>query len=206
MPRGQWCIHNMEDFDQDILPRCLGDPSGYYFPLSKDIPLLLANKRLRQEALPVAFQRTTFRLDDMDDLAKLLVAVGQIGRANIESLHFPWQSRSDLQYRWERFPEAEDNHLKLPTLHVTTCMRLLYQCSKLRRIRVLFDEELMRNIHKDEFKANEGIQSLCSKQGFEQVELLGLSGEIIEGCAIMEWLKEKLPIPRHSEKHEEDID
>jgi hypothetical protein len=60
----------MEDFDQDILPRCLGDPSGYYFPLSKEIPLLLANKTLRHEALPVAF-----RPNPMEDFCSALGSV-----------------------------------------------------------------------------------------------------------------------------------
>ncbi|KAK7967601.1 uncharacterized protein PG986_001878 [Apiospora aurea] len=206
IPRGQWCIDNLEDFEQDILPRCLGDPSGYYFPLSKGISLLLASKRLRQEALPIVFRRTAFHLDDMDDLAKLLVAVGHIGRANIESLHFPWESRSDIECRWEMFPEAEDNHLKLPTLHVSTCMQLLHQCARLRQIRVLFDEELVRNIRTDEFTANEGIQSLCSKQGLQQVELLGLGGEIIEDCPMIQWLEEKITSSRRGERHGENTD
>lgn len=170
-------MSNKEVFNHDILTRCLGDPSGYYFPLSKQIPLLLASKRLRHETLPLAFRHTTFRLDDMDDLAKLFVAVGQIGRANIESLLFPWTSRSDIQSMWEKFPQAEDNHLKLPSLHVSTCMKLLHQCSRLRKIRILFDEELLRNISADEFKTNEGIQSLCSMQRFPHVEILGLDGD-----------------------------
>lgn len=206
IPRGHWDINNTEVFDHDVLPRCLGDPSGYYFPLSKQISLLLASKRLRHEALPLAFRHTTFRLEDMDDLAKLLVAVGQIGRANIESLQFPWASRSDLQCMWEKFPRAEDNHLKLPSLHVSTCMRLLHQCSRLRKIRILFDEDLLLNIRADEFKTNEGIQSLCSMQGFPHVEILGLNGDIMENCPLAQWLGEILTRSQANGEDEEKTD
>lgn len=179
----------MEDFDQDILPRCLGDHSGYYFPLSQNIPLLLVSRGLRQEALPVAFRHTTFRLDDMDDLAKLLIAAGKIGRDNLESLYFTGESRSDLQCRWEKYPDAEANHLKLPTLHASRTMQLLHRCPRLRRIRILFDECLLRMTPLREFKTDEGIQSLCSKQGLRQVEILGLDGDIIKDCALVDWLK-----------------
>jgi hypothetical protein len=41
---------------------------------------------MRQEALPFAYRRTVMHLDDMDDVIKLLIAVSNIGRDNIESL------------------------------------------------------------------------------------------------------------------------
>lgn len=48
--------------------------------------MLRVNKQMRQEALPLAYRRTVFHLSDLDDLIKLLILVGDIGRNNIESL------------------------------------------------------------------------------------------------------------------------
>jgi len=64
----------------------LGDPSISYFPPSSELTILRVDRQTRQEALPLAYRRTVFHLDDMDDLIKLLIAVGIVGRNNIESL------------------------------------------------------------------------------------------------------------------------
>ena len=59
---------------------------------------------MRQEALPLAYQRTVFHMDDMDDFVKLLIAVGDIGRDNIESVELAWQSRTDSECQWTEVP------------------------------------------------------------------------------------------------------
>ena len=76
----------MDNCDRSEFTGSIGDPSGIYFPLSRETNVLRVNRQIRQEALPIAFRRTVFHLDDMDDLIKLLVAVGRFGRENIESL------------------------------------------------------------------------------------------------------------------------
>ena len=76
----------MDNCDRFDFTGSIGDPSGFYFPLSSETNVLRVNRQMRQEALPIAYRRTVFHLDDMDDLIKLLAAVGRVGRDNIESL------------------------------------------------------------------------------------------------------------------------
>ncbi|KAL2131229.1 hypothetical protein VTI74DRAFT_5380 [Chaetomium olivicolor] len=78
IPKGKWRITNIDDFEQENFTGGIGDPSGFYYPLSKDMVVLRANKQMRLEALPFAYRRTTFILDDLDDVIKLLVAIGQM--------------------------------------------------------------------------------------------------------------------------------
>jgi hypothetical protein len=71
----------------------MGDPSGFYCPLSKELTVLRVDRQMRQEALLLAYQRTIFR-SEMDDLVKLLMAVGKVGRENIEILDLVWESQA----------------------------------------------------------------------------------------------------------------
>jgi hypothetical protein len=73
--------------------------------------VLRVNRQMRQEALPFAYRRTDFHLDDLDRAIKFLVAVGETGRENIEFLHFAWESPSDPACRWETHPISEANLL-----------------------------------------------------------------------------------------------
>ncbi len=84
LPRVEWRIQDLDGSDERNFVGGIGDPSGFYFPLSS--PILRVNRQMRQEALPFAYRRTVFNLDDIDDLIKLLIAIGDIGRDNIESL------------------------------------------------------------------------------------------------------------------------
>ncbi len=108
IPKGKWRITDIDEFEQDNLTRGIGDPSGFYYPLSKDLVVLRVNKQMRREALPLAYRRTTFILDDLDDVIKLLIAIGQVGRDNIESLQFPWESRADMELTRESVPGSDD--------------------------------------------------------------------------------------------------
>ncbi|KND93052.1 hypothetical protein TOPH_02369 [Tolypocladium ophioglossoides CBS 100239] len=99
--------------------RAIGDPSGLYFPFGDDCTLLRVNRQMRQEALPMAYRHTTFHLANIDDLTRLLIAVGRVGRENIESLDFSWESQIDIELNWRKFPDSENNHLILPALHVS---------------------------------------------------------------------------------------
>ena len=188
IPSGLWHIDDANNFVENSWPRSIGDCNGFYFPLSKQIGLLCANQKLRQEALPVAFQHTTFLLDDLDDLMKLLVAIGRTGRENIASLQFPWESRTDLECRWDEYPADADNDLNLPVLHVSACIRLLQECRRLRSIQVRFHSELLAKISPVVFKADAGIRGLCSLQGLQQVEVLGSGGETLEEYPLANWL------------------
>jgi hypothetical protein len=116
----------------DILERVLltggiGDPHGLPFPLNRNLGFLSVSRQTCQESLPLAYRSTAFHLDDMDDVLRLLVAVGETGRNNIEFLYFPWKSRSDLQRKWKDNPHANNHSLQLPNLHVVKCIQLLKQ-------------------------------------------------------------------------------
>ncbi|KAF2820912.1 hypothetical protein CC86DRAFT_304094, partial [Ophiobolus disseminans] len=155
--RGRWNIQNVTSFDTVNLPGGIGDLGGFYFPLSRGLEVLLVNRQMRQEALPLAYRTTSFHLDDLDDLLKLLIAVGDSGRQNIESAYFPWESRSDLERKWDETPDADDHSLQLPNLHVAECVKLLEQCRRLRFIRLYIEHNLMDAVDPEVFKTDPGI-------------------------------------------------
>jgi hypothetical protein len=195
LPKGEWKIGNLDNFDSFGFARGIGDPSGFYFPLSKDLSVLRVSRQMRQEALPLAYRRTLFHLDNMDDLIKLLIAVGKIGRDNIESLEFPWESRTDLQCKWEEALDSEDPFLSLPTLHVKRCAQLLKQCKRLKFLRLYFESELITNISPDVYRADPGIRGLCSIRGIRRVEIWSMGHEPLDQFDLVKWLKEKIESP-----------
>ena len=131
---------------------------------------------MRLEALPFAYRRTTFILDDLDDVTKLLLAVGQVGRDNIESLQFPWVSRTDMEFTWAGSPDPDGSRWRLPVLHTSTCVQLLRQCKRLKSLRLCFEEELIPSLQPDDFMADPGIKELCSIQEITRLEIWDLWG------------------------------
>jgi hypothetical protein len=119
------------------------DPSGFYFPLCS-LTVLRVNRQMRYEALPFAYRRTVFHLDDTEDLVKLLIAVGNISRSNSESLEPAWQSMINYECQWAGAPIPNEHSLTLPGLRVTMCVQLLKQCTSLRSLRLYFEDYLIR--------------------------------------------------------------
>ena len=113
--------------------------------------MLRVNKQMCQEALPLAYRRTVFHLDDLDDLSKLLIAIGDIGRDNIESLELAWQSRTDFECQWAEALVPNEYSLTLPTLHVAKCVQLLKQCKSLRFLRLCFERDLVLGMSPDAY-------------------------------------------------------
>jgi len=183
-----WEMQDTRNCHQFNFPAGLGDPKGFYFPLSRGHSILKVNKRIRQEALPLAYRRTAFRLSDIDDLIKLLLAVGELGRNNIESLEFAWQSEAECE---EMPPAPEDMVTALPTLHAARCIQLLKQCKRLRILRLYIDSDLISKASVDTFQANPSIRELCALRGIKMVEIQGLTLEPLEEGAA-KWLKERL--------------
>jgi hypothetical protein len=136
LPKGEWKVEDSETFAEEGFPRGVGDPSGFYYPLSRDLVALRVNKQMRQEALPFAYRRTVFHLDDIDSVVRFLVAVGTPGRDNIESLCFAWEGMSDPASAWNASPDPGAFHSTLPVLHVSKCGALLKQCKRLRHLRL----------------------------------------------------------------------
>jgi hypothetical protein len=128
----------------------------------------------------------------MNDLIKLLIAVGQTGRDDIESLEFPWESQADSECKWDEFPDSDDHFLTLPTLHVTKCVQLLKQCKRLKLLHIHFESELMLKMPIGSFKADPGIRGLCSIRGIERVEIWSLGNEPLGQCCLAKWLKETI--------------
>ena len=170
----------------------MGDPSGFYFPLSKELSILRINRQIRQEGLALAYRRTIFQLDDMDDLIKLLIAVGKIGRDNIESLELTWESRSDSECKWAEAPDSEEPSSMLPTLHVVRCVQLLKQCRRLASLRLDFERDLIINMSPNAYKADPGIHELSSVRGIQRVEIRGLDHESPDQHGLAKWLQEKM--------------
>lgn len=192
MPDGMWEVSDIEDFDRSTFTAAVGDPSGFCFPLSKHLSVLSISKQVRQEALPLAYRRTTFRFDDMDDLLKLLVAVGQIGRANIGSLEFPWESRVDLENSWDQDSSSVEAPITLPHLHVQTCMRLLQQCKRLRFLRIRFPTKVLLDMDLSTLMADPGVHALFSMHAVEAVEIQSMEYESVKNSRFADKLQTAL--------------
>jgi hypothetical protein len=154
---------------------------------------------MRQEALPFAYRRTIFYLDDMDDLIKLLIAIGDIGRDNIKSLELAWQSRADSEYQWAKAVDPKQHLLTLPTLHAARCVQLLKQCKSLSFLRLYFERDLTPGMPPLAI-TDLGICELRSVRGIERVEICDLGSEPLEEYDFVKWLKEAM------ESSEEDRD
>lgn len=123
---------------------------------------MIVSKQIRREILPLVYRRTAFHLGDMDDFVRLAFSVGEVGRQNIESLGFAWQSRSDMEASTENEPDIGDPYSKLPILHAERCVQLLRQLKRLRFLRLLFPGDLVSDKADDELKADPGIDGLFS--------------------------------------------
>ena len=195
LPEGKWTIGDAAVSDSNDLnfARGIGDLSGSSFPLSS-VAVLRVNRQIRQEALPLAYRRTRFCFDDIDDLVKLLIAIGDVGRSNIESVELAWQSRSDSELQWAEapIPVPDEHSLTLPTLHVAECMQLLKQCKRLRFLRLYFERELILGLSAAACVADPGIRELCSIRGIERVEIWDLGHEPVEECGFVKWVEEAM--------------
>ncbi len=106
-----WQIEDMAAEGGFDFAGSIGDPSGFYFPLASELGILKVNKQMRWDALPVAYRRTIFHTDEVDDLVRLPVAVGATGRDNILSVDLRWASSGDSELERSK---AANNEL-LPT-------------------------------------------------------------------------------------------
>jgi hypothetical protein len=188
-----WHIADIEAFARNNLPRGIGDLSGFYYPLRKDLSVLFVNKQMRREALPIAYRQTHFEIDDVDDVVKFLLAIGRTGRNNIESLGFSWESKADSEEKQMNVvATAGGADPTLPCLHASSCSLLLKECGRLRRLRLYLDDELVQRIPVDSFMADPGVIALCSVRGIARVEILSLINGPIEGCKISELLRDAM--------------
>ncbi|TGO45209.1 hypothetical protein BCON_0412g00010 [Botryotinia convoluta] len=191
LPRREWKVADVDDLNELNFARGIGDLSGFYSRLSS-FTVLRVNKQMRQEALPFAYRMTVFHIDDMDDLVKLLISIGDIGRDNIKSLELAWQSRSDFEFQWAEAPDPNQYSLTLPTLHAAKCVQLLKQCKSLSFLRLYFEKDLILGMSSLAYNTDLGIRELSSVRGIERVEICDLGYEPLEQCNFVRWLKEAM--------------
>ena len=166
------------DNPRSNFPEGAGDYYGFYFPLTS-LGLLRVNRQMRHETLPLAYSKTCFRMDDMDDLIQLLVAAGVVGRENIKSLEFTWQSKSDFDVQCAEADNIDDFTPALPTLHAIKCVQLLKQCKNLKWLRICFDAEVVEDIDPRAYAVRTGIRDLSAMRAIERVDVCGLSYEAL---------------------------
>ncbi|KAL9611963.1 MAG: hypothetical protein Q9167_003403 [Letrouitia subvulpina] len=195
LPLGTWQIRGTDNCAGSNFAGNIGDPSGFYFPLSNQLTVLRVNKQMRQESLPLAYRRTVFHLDNVDDLIKLLVAAGRIGRNNIESLELMWESKADIELKWDEDSDFGDQSWTLPILHAVKCAQLLKQCKRLKNLRFYVENDLITNMPVDAFQNDPGIRELCSVRPIKTVQIWNLEYEPIEQCRLAEWLKKQIESP-----------
>ena len=172
----------------------LGDPSGFYFPVFEDVELMSLNKQIREEALPVAYASTRFQFRDMEDLVQFLLAIGRLGRRNIEALDITWTTFTDDE--WENSFWGDEVPLpRLPSFHAERCVGLLKQCVKLKYLHIRLEEKDLNLVSMDLFEADPGIRGLCSLPRIPEVEVTAhdrFGDEPEEIFSHVAWLKEKM--------------
>ncbi|KAH8659474.1 hypothetical protein BGZ61DRAFT_465405 [Ilyonectria robusta] len=192
LPQRELGIKDIDAFDHLIFPAGVGDPSGFFFQLEKEPTILKASRQIRQEALPFVYRNTTFCLDDMDDVVKFLVAIGRIGRSNITSLQFPWESMNDIGRKVEQSPHDDDSGPILPSLHALRCVQLLKECRRLQFLQICLDQDIFENTSVHEFMADPGIAALCTLRGIRTLEVVDNTDESLEEHPAVKRLHEEM--------------
>lgn len=205
LSKEEWKIEDMSTFDELNFTEGISDSSDFYFSLSKKLTVLRINRQMHQETLLLAYCRTIFHLNDMNDLIKLLIAIDKIGRDSIESLKLTWKSRVNSECKWDEASNSEDLFLTLSILHVVRCVQLLKQCKRLTFLRLYFEKDLINDIFSNIFKVNSEIRELCFLQEIERVKIWELNYESLEQRDLVKWLKEEMKSSEKKEKNEKKL-
>lgn len=194
LPRLEWTMVDEEEFEQNGFPRGMGDPSGFYNPSSRPSSILQVNKQIRREALPLAYRYTEFRLDNLESAIKFLVAAGQIGRENMQTLHLTWESVLEPTNNWVLSPDRRLEQLprKLPSWSASTFLQLLKQCEQLRYLSLQFDSDLIQEIGFDAFKDDANMQGLCTLRDLRRVDIQQFGTVNSECSSLAEWFREQM--------------
>lgn len=187
-------IHNLH------FPCGIGDLSGYYFPFPEKLcqagyGILQASRQLRYEALPLAFRSTAGVVDTMDDLFKLLISLGRIGRANIESLEFGWLAKDADPFPSTSWGARFVNRVKRTQQFTVECVELLGQCKRLKEVRIRLEPEMALFTTYDKFKLEPGIQALSSLWATKPtgwITFLNLLGNPLGPTTLKHWFREAM--------------
>jgi hypothetical protein len=170
-------IRDVQLFGRQTFLSALGDPTGFSFPLGREPMLLQTNRQIRHEALPIAYQHTRFILDDMDDLMKLLVAVGEVGRDNIVSLELSWTSRSETASRLQEESNAGSDEASLPAMYASSCVELLHSCRRLRSVKVRIERDALGGKQEPLWTTDSGLNHLVTLDQTQTIELVDADDE-----------------------------
>jgi hypothetical protein len=168
-------------------PEIIGDCTGFFWS-PRDCESLSLCKALRAEILPVAYENTSFEARDMDDMMKLLIAMGSVGRRSVGHLDFPWESAVDSEQRWQ----DENGAMALPSLHVRLCLYLLAECVGLKSLTLRFEPFSLAEIPLNDFQRDEGIAGLASIKHVGRVSILDYLGDSLDDQAHIQWLKHEM--------------
>ena len=191
-------------FNRYKFARCVGDPSGFCFPLNNELAILRVNRQMRREVLPLAYGRTTFHPYDWEELLMLLISVGQIGRDNIEAFKFPIECpmRSGRNW-WVRVSEGDLTHV--PSPHVMKCVRLLKQCKRLVSLSFYEIEEVRGHMTMDIFMANPYIMGIYSFRVMKGLEIReNYANGLPTRYELSKWLKKVVANSRKVKREGED--
>ena len=193
IPTGIWQRRATDGWFLQNVAEGLGTRCGLYFPFN-DFTLLETCRRIRTEALTLAFRKTEFCLGDIDEVIQFLIAAGTIGRHNIRALEFSWVSESDRNHQWKNAPAKDDFYPTLPSLHVEECMRLLRQCHGLNSLCLRFDNVSITDLSAKVLRENSGLRLLCCLHKLKNLKIVGTEGDLLEQVWFAEWLQEQLVI------------
>lgn len=76
-----------------------------------------------------------------------------------------------------------------PILHVAECVRLLGECTRLRRVKITLEKWWTRKLSPESFRADPGIIGLCSLRNLKEVTIHeGTPGSVEGSCENVDWL------------------
>lgn len=179
--------------------RGTGDPSGFYFPFRSVLGVLSVDRRMRCETLPLTYRKTSIHLGNMDDFIRFAIVIGEVGRENIESISFTWESPSDTASDEEENYTMGFGDIALPKLHSVRCVQLLRCFTRLKYLRLYFENDLLSTLSLTDFETDQGICRLPLLDHIERIDILNQFGESADQHQGVKWVKEAIKSARHND-------
>lgn len=126
---------------------------------------------MRDETLAITYRKTSIHLNNMDDFIRFAVAIGEVGRENVENISFTWESPSDTASDEEENLATGLGDIRLPKLHSVRCVQLFRCLTRLKCLRLHFDNGFLSNLSLTDFKADQGICGLPSLRNIDRIDL-----------------------------------
>ncbi|KAI9904422.1 hypothetical protein N3K66_000951 [Trichothecium roseum] len=193
-------------------PACLGDLTGYHTRFGRALTHVC--RSVRADALAADYAATTLSAHTTDDLVKMLIAIGRVGRDNVRSLVITWVTKAERacgggsdSYNgsgsWSgsvggggrgvssRINSYYYPHEKLPAVNAGRSLELIELCPRLKRVEVWFPSKLMREVRPDMFMVDGGIKGIVRLPSRLEVSICQRRGgaeDAVLGRGQGEWL------------------